>query len=108
MNVCKQKETLTLKLKAELKNEYDRKLKLEQEKLDHTLIKKLKNYEDEEIRKKDNQIAKVQELEKAHDMETQQLKYQNEIDETQNKFRQRLSNYLQILKKKLKTEKEVC
>jgi len=108
VNVCKQKETLTLKLKAELKNEYDRKLKLEQEKLDHTLIKKLKNYEDEEIRKKDNQIAKVQELEKAHDMETQQLKYQNEIDETQNKFRQRLSNYLQILKKKLKTEKEVC
>jgi len=103
----KQKESLALKIRTELREEYERKLKLEQEKLENNYLKIFKDYEANETRRKDKEILKLQEIERAHERDTQQLLFQNEIDTISSNFKNRYQNYLQILREKLNNEKEV-
>ena len=93
--------------KNELNELYARRLKLEQDKLDNEILKSVKEYEENERRKKDKEIVKLHNMELAHEKEKIQLNFQEDMDELQASYAERLTNYQKILKDKFKKEKNV-
>lgn len=86
---------------------YARRLKLEEDKLDNEVLKSLKEYEENEKRKKNAEIAKLQKMELSHEKDKSQLHLQDEMDEIQASYTERLVNYQKLLKDKFKKEKNV-
>lgn len=86
---------------------YSRRLQLEQDKLDNEMAKSLREYEEGERRKKDKEITKLHNMELAHEKEKYQLQFQEEMDELQASYTERLTNYQKILKDKFRKEKNV-
>lgn len=71
------------------------------------MAKSLREYEEGERRKKDKEITKLHNMELAHEKEKYQLQFQEEMDELQASYTERLTNYQKILKDKFRKEKNV-
>src|SRR5689334_3171750 len=95
-----QKLTIAASQKEELKESYERKYVLEQERLDIQMAEDLKKYEEKEKIRKDVELQKLQEVELRQQREKKQLQLQNEINELQLGYQKRLTNYQQILREK--------
>lgn len=70
-------------------------------------MKNLKDFEEAEKMRKDNEIAKMQNLELKQEKEKKQLQIRSEIEDVKLALEKRLENYKQILREKFENEKAV-
>ncbi len=103
----KQKESIALSNKAQIKEQFDKKLELEKEKLETNLLKTLKDYEEAEKMRKDQEITKIQNLELKQEKEKRQLQMRSELTDVKFQLEKRLESYKQILREKFENEKAV-
>lgn len=103
----KQKESLALSRRSQLKEQFDKKLEMEKEKLETNMLKQVRDFEEAEKLRKDQELVKQQNLELKQEKEKRQLQIRGEIDEIKLGLEKRLENYRQVLREKFENEKEV-
>lgn len=71
------------------------------------MIKGIREYEENQRKKKDKDIVSLQNMELTHEKERKKLHLQNEIEELKSNYNKRLENYEQMLRDKFQQEKSV-
>ncbi len=101
------KEARKISKIAELKDEYERKLKIEQDKIESHLLKDCHSYENLNKINKNKEIQKLKETEVKTQREMKEITLDGQIVLFQDSLQRRKDYHLQLLKEKIQAEKEV-
>ncbi len=107
VNAKQQKQTLWIQRRDELKNMYERKYKLETEKIDNENAENLREYEEKVKLQKDSEIQQIKNQEIKQNKDKKQTQLQNEINQLQDNYKKRLFNFEQVLREKYDKETKV-